>query len=421
MRQPARARFAGWTRIAVILAAVTLPTHPAHAGDLWEILVTNTDGSGVPDQLVTGSSLPNLLENLVNASADFQAFAGVAFSADVSFAGIPNVINVTVDPGTMTGTLTFTILGASAQTFVFSGADLAGQIEQFIQDNLAGQITAFLQAINQLALIAVTDGTPLSTTALSADYVFDRFGLHADLTAWERRQFDAEEFKEGMRARIDTFYNTISTDVGNGNSFSIVPSLEWYLSKEVSIALQIPINYLDVEGSDVYNIHANLAVPIRIFSPSFDSPLGLTITPFATLAGAGSVDLVAGGLIGGGGVLGTVSLDFVNVRLSFSSQLSFHEGITMQYQEFSFDPGVSQQIWKNGLKGTANIGENFYIYGTAIYTQFLQNAAVDSWWSPGAGIGFRKADGSSISVGYSADIGDGYRGDQFRFVFQLPF
>ncbi len=421
MRQTAGARLAGWTRVVVILAAVALPTHRVEAGDLWEILVTNTDGSGVPDLLVTGSSLPHLLDNLVNASADFQSFSGVALSADVSFAGIANVINVTVDPATMTGTLTFTILGAGAQTFVFSGADLAGQIEQFIQDNLAGQITAFIQAFNQLSLIAVTDGTPLSTTALSAEYIFDRFGLHADLTAWERRQVDAEEFEQGMRARIDTFYNSISTDVGNGNSFAIVPSLEWYLSKEVSIALQFPINYLDVEGSDVYNIQANLAVPIRVIAPTFDSPLGLTITPFGTLAGAGSVDLVAGGLIGGGGVLGTVTLDFVNVRVSFSSQLSFHEGLTMHYQGFSFDPGVSQQIWKNGLKGTANIGENFYVYGTMTYTQFLQNAAVDTWWSPGGGIGFRQPDGSSITVGYSADIGDGFRGDQFRLVFQLPF
>ncbi len=421
MRQTAGARLAGWTRVVVILASVAVPAHRVNAGDLWEVLVTNTDGSGVPDLLVTGSSLPNLLENLINASADFQAFNGVALSADISFAGIANVINVTVDPVSQTGTLTFTILGAGAQTFVFSGTDLAGQIEQFIQDNLAGQITAFLQAINALSLIAVTDGTPLSTTALSADYVFDRFGLHADLTAWERRQFDAEEFKEGMRARIDTFYNSISTDVGNGNSFSIVPSLEWYLSKDLAIALQFPINYLDVEGSDVYNIHANLAVPIRVIAPTDDSPLGLTVTPFGTLAGAGSVDLVAGGLIGGGGVLGTVSLDFVNVRLSFSSQLSFHEGITMQYEEFSFDPGVSQQIWKNGLKGTANIGENFYVYGTVTYSQFLQNAAVDTWWSPGGGIGFRQPDGSSITVGYSADIGDGFRGDQFRLVFQLPF
>ncbi len=402
----------------VILAAVLVPASGARA-DLWEVLVTDPDMI-LPDLLVGSSSLPDLLENLINAQGQFAIYAGEAFSADITFAGIPNAINVTFD-GAGTATFTFTLLGAAAQTFVFTGADLAGQLEQFLQDNLADQITAFLQLINTLSLIAVTDGTPMSTTALSASYVFDRFGLHADLTAWERRQIEQEEFKEGLRGRIDGYYSSITTDVGNGNSFAIAPSLEWVVSKEVSIALLVPINYTEIEGSDILNVHFNLAVPIRIISPSFDNPLGLTLTPFGTLAGSGSVDLVAGGLIGGGGLLGTVTLDYQQVRLSFSSQLSIHEGITLRYQGYKFDPGVSQQIWKNGAKATANIGENFYIYGAATFTQFLQNATLDGYWSPGFGIGYRTPSGFNISVGYSGDIGDGYMADQARVMLQMPF
>ncbi len=402
----------------VILAAVLVPASGARA-DLWEVLVSDPDMI-LPDILVGGSSLPDLLDNLLNAQGPFAAYAGEAFSADISFAGIANVIEVTFD-GTATATITFTILGAGAQTFVFTGGDLFDQLEQFIQDNIADQITAFLQTINTLSLITVTDGTPMSTTALSAGYVFERFGLHADLTAWERRQIEQEEFKEGMRGRIDAFYNSITTDVGNGNSFAIAPSLEWVVSKEVSIAMLFPINYTEIEGSDILNVHASLAVPIRVISPSFDNPLGLTLTPFGTLAGSASVDLVAGGLIGGGGLLGTVTLDSPQARVSFSSQLSFHEGITLRYQGYKFDPGVSQQIWKNGVKATANIGENFYVYGTATFTQFLQNATLDGYWSPGAGIGYRTPSGFNVSIGYSGDIGDGYSADQARFTFQVPY
>ncbi len=405
----------------MVLAALLVPTPTAPAAELWEILVTNTDGSGIPDLLVGGSSLPDLINNLVNAQGAFASFSGAAFSADISFAGIANAINVTVDPSTQTATITFTILGAAAQTFTFTGGDLLAQLEQFIQDNIAEQITAFINTINTLSLIAVTDGAPLSTTALSATYVFERFGLHSDLTAWERRQFDSEPFKEGLRGRLDTFYNRISTDVGDGNSIALVPSLEWVVSPEVSIALLFPINYTVIEGADILNIQGSLAVPVRVISPSDDSPLGLTLTPFGTLAGSGSVDLVSGGLIGGGGLLGTVSLDFTQVRVSFSSQLSIHEGITMRYENFKFDPGVSQQIWKNGLKTTLNVGENFYLYGTVTYTQFLQNAAVDTYWTPGAGFGFRSPNGSSLTLGYSGDFGGGYRSDQARFTVQLPF
>ena len=405
----------------MVLAALLVPAPTAQAVDLWEILVTNTDGSGIPDLLVGGSSLPDLINELVNAQGAFASFSGAAFSANITFAGVPNAINITVDPSTQTATITFTVLGAAAQTFTFTGGDLLAQLEQFIQDNISEQITAFIKAINTLSLIAVTDGSPLSTTALSATYVFDRFGLHADLTAWERRQADSEPFKEGLRGRLDTLYSRISTDVGDGNSIALVPSLEWVLSPEVSIALLFPVTYTEIEGADILNVHGTLAIPIRVIVPSDDSPLGLTLTPFGTLAGSGSVDLVSGGLIGGGGLLGTVSLDFRQVRVSFSSQLSIHEGITMRYENFEFDPGVSQQIWKNGIKTTVNLGENFYIYGTATYSQFLQNAAVDTYWTPGAGFGFRSPNGFNVTFGYSGDFAGGYRSDQARFTVQLPY
>ena len=47
----------------VILAAVALPTPRVDAGDLWEVLVTNTDGSGVPGVLTTGPGPPDVRDN----------------------------------------------------------------------------------------------------------------------------------------------------------------------------------------------------------------------------------------------------------------------------------------------------------------------------------------------------------------------
>ncbi|MHC4900341.1 MAG: hypothetical protein ACYTGD_01635, partial [Planctomycetota bacterium] len=100
----------------VVLVAALVPVSPARAVDLFEIFVTPTDGSGVPDLVVGGWELPELLEDLINAQNDFASYDGVAFSADIAFAGIANAINVTVDPATQTATLTFTVLGADAQT-----------------------------------------------------------------------------------------------------------------------------------------------------------------------------------------------------------------------------------------------------------------------------------------------------------------
>jgi hypothetical protein len=407
--------------LLVVVAALLLPAAPARAFDLFEIFVTNTDGSGIPDLVVGGSDLPQLLEDLVNAQGAFAAYAGAAFSADITFLGIPNAINITVDPATQTGTLTFTALGAGAQTFVFTGVDLWRQIENFIQNDLAAQLSAFLAIINELSLIAITDGTPLSTTALAADYVFDRFALHADLTAAERRAADQDPIDTGMRARVDGFAGNIDTTLADGYSLAVVPSLQYVFNKDLSIGFMFPINYMQIEGAEVLNVHVNVAMPWTLVHPNEYSPVSVRVVPFGTLAFSGSLDLVAGGMFAGGGVLGTTSVMLGDLMVSFSGQLAAYESITLRYEDYEFDPGVSQQVAKVGVKATQAIGDNFYIYGSYVFTSFLQAAAVDEWHTPGFGFGYRIDNGLNLAVGYTGDIADGYQSHNLRATLQLPF
>ena len=245
-----------------------LPVSAAR-GDLFEIFVTG----GAPDLLVGGSSLPDLLIELVNSQGAFAAFAGQDFNASVTFLGIPDAITVTFDSGTGDATLQFTLLGPLSQVFTFTGANLAAQIEQFLQDQLNQEIQAFLAAINTLSAVAVTDGSPMSTTALSASYVYDRFGLHADLTAAQKKAEQADLDKEpeyGFRGRVDVYYDTINTDIGSGNSIAFVPSLQYFLSDRVSVGLLFPIAYQEIGDAQILNVHANLAVPIYLIPPSDD-------------------------------------------------------------------------------------------------------------------------------------------------------
>ncbi len=396
-----------------------LPVSAAR-GDLFEIFVTG----GAPDLLVGGSSLPDLLINLMNSEGAFAAFAGQDFNASVTFLGIPDAIEVDFDFVTGEATLEFTLLGPLAQTFTFTGTDLAGQIEQFLQEQLNQEIQAFLAAINTLSAVAVTDGSPMSTTALSASYVYDRFGLHADLTAAQKKAEQADPDKEpeyGFRGRVDVYYDTITTDVSSGNSFAIAPSLEYILSEQVSVGLLFPIVYQDIGGAQILNVHANLAIPIYLIPPSDPGGVSFRITPFGTLAGSGSVDLIAGGLIGGGGVLSTVTFDLGELTISATSQLSFHEGITLRYQGFEFDPGVSQRIVKSGIKLTQTIGDNMFIYAAITESSFLEPAAIDDYLTPAAGIGFRSENGLNFSIGYSGDIADNFESHQLQARFQLPF
>jgi hypothetical protein len=405
----------------VVLIATLLPAAPARAVDLFEIFVTNTDGSGIPDLVVGGWELPELLEDLIQAQGAFASFSGAAFSADITFAGIPNAINITVDPATQTATLTLTLLGPGAPTFTFTGAQLWQQIENFLQENLSDQLAEFINELNTLSLVAVTDGTPLSTTALSADYIFDRFALHDDLTRSERRAAAAEELDIGLRGRFDAYYSNIDTDVADGYSLALAPSMEYIFNRDLSLGFLFPITFTDIEGAEILNAHIDVALPWRLLHPDENSPLGLRVTPFGSFALSGSVDMVSGAIIAAGGVQGTATLELNDVTLSASLQYSAHESLAVRYESWEFDPDVSQQIFKAGGKITQRIGDNFYIYGTFVYTQFLQDAAIDDWITPGGGFGYRIQNGLNLSVGYTGDMADGYDSHNLRATFQLPF
>ncbi|MHC4141853.1 MAG: hypothetical protein ACYSUF_08260 [Planctomycetota bacterium] len=421
MRRRRKGDRRGLTTIVVLVAALLLPAPKAAAVDLFEIFVVNTDGSGIPDLTVGGWELPELLEDLINAQGAFASFSGAAFSADITFAGIPNAINITVDPATQTATLTLTLLGPGAQTFTFTGAQLWKQIEDFLQDNLSDQLAEFINELNSLSLVAVTDGTPLSTTALSADYIFDRFALHDDLTRSERRAAAAEELDIGLRGRFDAYYSNIDTDVADGYSLALAPSMEYIFNRDLSLGFLFPITFTDIEGAEILNAHIDVALPWRLLHPNENSPLGLRVTPFGSLALSGSVDMVSGAVIAAGGVQGTATLELNDVTLSASLQYSAHESLALRYESWEFDPDVSQQIFKAGGKVTQRIGDDFYIYGTFVYTQFLQDAAIDDWITPGGGFGYRLQNGLNLSVGYTGDIADGYDSHNLRATFQLPF
>jgi hypothetical protein len=131
--------------------------------------------------------------------------------------------------------------------------------------------------------------------------------------------------------------------------------------------------------------------------------------------------MVSGAVIAAGGVQGTATLELNDVTLSASLQYSAHESLALRYESWEFDPDVSQQIFKAGGKVTQRIGDDFYIYGTFVYTQFLQDAAIDDWITPGGGFGYRLQNGLNLSVGYTGDIADGYDSHNLRATFQLPF
>ena len=90
------------------------------------------------------------------------------------------------------------------------------------------------------------------------------------------------------------------------------------------------------------------------------------------------------------------------------NQISFYEGFPIDVGEFDFETDLSQQVLKNGLRVAYEVNSALQIDVGVTYTNFLNEAAVDSYLTPSAGVLFRMGENSGIRLGYRGDFGTDY-------------
>jgi hypothetical protein len=87
------------------------------------------------------------------------------------------------------------------------------------------------------------------------------------------------------------------------------------------------------------------------------------------------------------------------------NQFGFYEGIPIEISDFRFETDASQQILKNGLQLVRDLGDGVFIDAGVAYTNLLNDAAIDDYWTPFAGIGGRLGK-AIVRAGYRGDFGD---------------
>lgn len=441
-------------------------TAQAQSGELFVFTVSET---GNPSNTLTvgGSTLPDLLVDLGDQQGDFASFDGTAFDASIQYAGIPNAVDVSYDPtgGIGGGELVVIngLLGYAGPPIVFDAAngDIGQQLEDFFLQNQDGLIEEFLAAVAELSPVAVTDGNPLASTARSARYSFFRYGLFSDVTPTDRelrRVFaepaavpmndpnapetgdptgDADEASPalfmpqgsttldygGTRFRLDLRGQSIDAGGFTGSSFDLALSTEVRFHDRVSVIVGIPLAYHSVGDGDVFNAGLNAGVPVRILIPDEGDEVGVKwqVTPFANLDTVFSYDLAAGGLLWGFGLNNLLQFDLGPFSFVTSQQYSVHESLTLDVDEYSFDPGVEQQILKLGGKLQWYATDRTYLYAGGVWTDFIEDAAVDSYTTGLAGAGLRTSNGFNVVLGYEGDFGDDYEAHGGSLSLQVPF
>lgn len=411
--------------LAVALAATSATS--AFADDLFVISGTSNGTNFAP---VGANNLIDLVSDAVNNEGQFTALANTTAVLNLNYGGVADAISIEKNAANNFATLSFVNADGTRTTRTFdavaSGQSLEDLIRDYLQGDGADDLATFFEAMNAQSLIAVSDGNPNATTARMANSIFNRFGRYNRQTSmWTVTNDTNERTGVGMQARFNLSGARFEADDFEGTTADAQASFDWNFSPYVGTSLGVFAGYTGIEGANVYHGGVDFGVPIRPLLAREGLPLTLQITPSVSIGGSGSEEIGAGGLIYSGAITGLLRWDITKrLGIDFSAQYGFYEGETLSFDEYEIDPGVSQQILKHGASVDWAIGEQgWYLFGGASFTEFMQDAALESYISPDFGIGWRRANkpGTNFEVGFTGDYGEDYSATGVRLGINLQF
>ena len=362
--------------------------------------------TGAPTQAtVSGSSIIDLVENLIESQGQFANFQNQGFDASLNYGAITDAIQFQRNAAGTSATVTIPSTGFSRTFTGGNETEVREQIEDFLLQEGAREYARFMRQVNERSLLGVTDGNPQAATAILSNSAFARFGLH-------RSPMDANSLVGGTPygggLRLDLNGGVVDTDEGDGIHVNGSLSSISRLGDRIGIAIASPFSYREVEDAKVYMGGLEIGIPIVLWKPIIGrGPIWL-VTPHVVGAAAGSEELAAGGLFFGGGGTSSLSLPLGDLAaLTVGGGLYFYQGYELEIADYAFDTDLNQEVGKIGAKLTQALGPVFLDVGIT-YTDFFQESAVDNYVTPtlGIGTGFGSV---GLRVAYQGDFADGYR------------
>jgi hypothetical protein len=389
-------------------AAILVGGHTLLAADFFGV----TASGGGTSVTVGGSNLINLTDNLINEQGSFAPLAGQNLTGAVSYAGIPNALLFTENAAQTQATITIPLTGFT-KTFVgTSSADLQNQIKDFLKKDAEEAYAQFLEAVNEKSKVALLDGNPQSSTALIANDLFTRFGLHNE-----------QSTQPGAGPYFDLNVNggTIRADDLNGTWAEVAFNVGARFTDNVALSFGTALDYRNEANSEAYTTAEEVALPIT-FINNRGNGISWQVTPWGFGGFAASYDQVAGGILVGGGATSSLALHAGPVTLTLGDQINYAHGVDIAYDGYGFDTNIDQWIFKNGVDAAFQFpGTPIFVDASISYSNFLRDAAVPNFWSPTAGVGITLGGNSSLKFSYAGDFGKGYNANGGQVALVLSY
>jgi len=382
---------------AVVMGVASL-AGPAR-GDVLNVAVNGTSNSAN----VSGSSLPDLVDDLIKSEGKFKEFDGQAYNASLKYGDVNNAITLDANAAGTDVTLRIPSTGLVKRFTGSSADDVQDQIKDFLLKDGSKEYAKFIEEINKQSLLGVVDGNPRATTAMFSDHAYRTFGLNR-----VPPQYGQGMSNVASNFRVDFEGGVTDNDEANETYFNGAIGTA-IAGENIGVTFTTLLNYRDVDGSSLFSAGFELGVPIAIIPSKGAHGLSWQVTPVGTIGGGASYDLAAGGTMWGLGVTSALSYQAGPLVFTLANQYTHYEGFSMDIGEYEFDTNVSQNLIKNGVGVAWLFGPVAYLDGSLSITNFLDDAAIDQYWTPSVGFGLKFGHASGIHFAYKGDFADDYR------------
>jgi hypothetical protein len=373
----------------------------AQAVDLFGVEVTYGGGTTITE---SASSLPDLIDALVNNQDAFAPLAGNDFTGSLTYYGIPDAITIEVVGDTQL-TVTSALTGLDRTFTGTDRDDLEQQLTDWLLEEGGAEVAKLIQAAAENSVAAITDGNPSSATARMADRAFNTFGLYPVHRGGSVPSGHSGIWFHARKSDADTPIGTV-----DGTDYEV--HLPWWinLSDRMSLIGNLSGQYMDSEGSAIYGGGGDLGLGIRPVVRDASSKFGWQITPFVGLHAVGTYDGAIAGLLDQFGVSNRLEFTLGHgVILAVASQYSSFDSLEIKIEDVEIDPELSQQVVKNGVLVDFPLGSGGKLFGNgfAVDTRFLDDAAIDNYQTLGGGLTLR-GKSTSLNAYISRDFASDY-------------
>ncbi len=377
------------------------------ARELFQATATN----GVVTITNRNHNFIDLISAVVRNTDDFAVLAGTPVSADISYLGIGSAVQVTQDFSGRSVRFRIARIGFDR---TFTGATPAAvqrQIEDFLKKDGSDIVAKFRKSIGFESAFSITDGNPSSTTASAARSVFFSQGFTTARELIAGADTDSRLGRGALSLNRNSVEAKIQGVTYSGEQLRADGNLgSLRIHDRLRLELPFSADYTDIEGTEIYGAGATLAAPWRITLRTPQNPLAWRFTPVFGLQTRASFDAVAGGLSWHTGAVNTLDWHATDrVVLSLINQLTTHQGFPLNIQGYTLDFDINQNILKNGLRLGVRMGSSTLLSAYLVDTQFLNNAAIDEFYTAGLSLDLNVTSGISLGAGVESDIASDYR------------